>query len=73
MATGPYSACSNTEPLSSSRLKLEPKLNKNIKKKKPTTNSWARGSVKMVTVAATERKGCNPSSKASHPLICRVV
>lgn len=33
MATGPYSACSNTEPLSSSRLKLEPKLNKNIKKK----------------------------------------
>lgn len=30
MATGPYSACSNTEPLSSSRLKLESKLNKNI-------------------------------------------
>lgn len=43
MATGPYSACSNTEPLSSSRLKLEPKLNKNIIIIKKTTQQQTAG------------------------------
>lgn len=37
---GPYSVYSNTEPVSSSRLKLESKLNE--KQNSPTTNNWVQ-------------------------------